>query len=573
MAQDKDRREDVPAPEEGRDVSPASIREDQAGDQEDANSSRPPEGWFDPPSASRLHAPDAPSIPHAFLTMERAAPGEVAVADRTKCRTRRDILVGALALARRFRKYPGDRLGFLMPSVPAVAVAWLAAQLAGKIPVFLNWTVGMANLRHCLHVARISHVLGVAELLRRMEGLPRNVTLVGIEDLSEEISGLERLYAALLAKLPPERLLARVPRTAAILFTSGSEALPKAVPLTHENLITNARDIIVALRLKADETVLAMLPPFHAFGLMVDIVLPLAAGLRGAYHPNPTDFRILVRLVRDFKLTLLAAPPTFLDSMLDRAKGTQDMASLRYSFIGAERCPEHLHALYAGTCPDSSLCEGYGVTECSPVIAVNRPGHAVQGTVGLPMDSLETAVVEEEDEVPLGRVGTGKTGMLLVRGPSVFEGYLADREDPFVEFEGKRWYRTGDLASRDADGRLTIRGRIKRFVKIGGETVSLPQVEGVLLSAFAEGEDAHGEGPLLAVDAMSTPRGPQLVCFTTMDVEPSTLNAELRNAGLSPLHTIRRVVRLESIPLLGSGKTDYRSLKRMLAQMVQESGN
>lgn len=239
----------------------------------------------------------------------------------------------------------------------------------------------------------------------------------------------------------------RVPETAAILFTSGSEALPKAVPLTHMNILANCRDIAAVLKITSHDSMLSMLPPFHSLGLTGNIALPLAFGLPAVYHANPTEGARLAALTRRWKPTITVAPPTFLDGMLRKAR-PGDLASLRLGFVGAEKCPDSVYAAFAEAAPGGVLCEGYGVTECSPVISVNRPESVLPGTIGQPLPSVRVAVVSAEWEPR--RVAPGETGMLLVSGPNVFGGYLgvdADKQ-PFVAFEGTEWYRTGGSGER-----------------------------------------------------------------------------------------------------------------------------
>ncbi len=542
-----------------------------AGLLEDEHQPEPaPQAWFKTAPARELAVPKgASNIAEAFFLQARQAPDQPLLADRASLRTRRELLMGALILARRFRFLPGERLGVMLPATPAAAAAWLAVLLAGKTPVFCNWTVGEANLRHCLAVSGITHILSAGPLLDRLEGqglplaaLP--VTWLRLDELAASLSIWEKLRGLLAARFP--RLLRNypVPEVAAVLFTSGSETRPKAVPLTHANLLTNARDIVRVLAISQEDSILAMLPPFHSFGLMVGLVLPLALGIRAAFHPNPTEPGPLAALIRDFKLTLAAAPPTFLEALLERARGTTDLAPLRYAFAGAEKCPDHVYRAFAAQCPQAALCEGYGITECSPVVSVNRPDAVLAGSIGHVLPSVTAVVVREEEGAILGRAQTDETGMLLLRGPSIFHGYLGDAPSPFVDFEGQSWYRSGDLVSMDATGRLVFRGRLKRFVKLGGEMISLPQIESALLEAFSGRPGAPEEGPALAVEASPDELGPEVVLFTPLPLTLAETNAALRQAGLSPLYAVKRIVGLEAIPLLGSGKTDYRALKERL---------
>ena len=526
-----------------------------------------PAGWFASAATHKLAIPEpAATIADAFLTQVRAAPAQPLLADRASLRSRRDILMGAVVLAARLQGLPGERLGIMLPATPAVVTVWLAALLAGKIPVLFNWTVGEANLRHCIRITGVSHIISATALQERLgrQGLglaSLPVQWVLLDKLAASLTLWEKFGGALKARLLRSLKNYAVPKTAAVLFTSGSESLPKAVPLSHANLLANARDIVEVLHLEPDDSVLAMLPPFHSFGLMVNMVLPLSLGIRAAFHPNPTEPGPLADMVRDYRLTLMAAPPTFLGAVLDRAAGTENLASLRCAFVGAEKCPDHVYRAFAAQCPQAALCEGYGVTECSPVVSINRPGNIACGTIGHALPSVTPALVREEDGSIRERVGAGQTGMLLVRGPSIFGGYLSDAPSPFVEFEGHIWYRTGDLVSMDATGRMTFQGRLKRFVKIGGEMISLPQIETVLLEIFGKREDAPEQGPALAVEATAEEHGSVITLFTPLPLTLPEVNAALRAAGLSSLYAVKRLVKVEAIPLLGSGKTDYRALK------------
>jgi len=529
-----------------------------------------PAAWFAPAPIKTLRVPEGvATVPDAFLAIMRRAPNMPLVADRNSLRSRRDILTAALVLAQRFKTLPGKRIGIMLPSVPMITSLWLAAQLAGKEAVFFNWTVGETNLRHCISIAGVRYIVSASALLSRLErgGLHLNalpVTWLRLENLAASLTRREKLKGFLSARWVRSFAKYPIAPVAAVLFTSGSEAMPKAVPLTHTNLLANTKDIIEVLKLEADEAILAMLPPFHSFGMVTDLTLPLILGLKAAYHPNPTETEPLVSLVRDYKLTLLAAPPTFLEAMLERAKGSTAFSSLRFAFVGAEICAEHIYKAFAEACPNAALCEGYGITECAPAVSLNRPDDVAIGSIGHAMPTLTTAIVKEEDGEILGRAGEGEVGMLLVRGPSIFGGYLGDAPNPFVSFEGHTWYRTGDLVSMDATGRMTFRGRLKRFIKIAGEMISLPQIESVLLEVFAKHPDAPLEGPVLAVEAGPEEAGAEIAVFTPLSLEVSQVNAVLREAGLSALYNVKRVIHMPTIPLLGSGKTDYRALKEQL---------
>lgn len=558
---------------------------------EDEDAAPAPAGWDAHDSrnpARRLDVPAAPHLPLAILRQARRAPASLMLADAGGALNWREFWLRSLALALLLRRRCAgqNRVGVMLPASSAAAMSWLAVLLAGKTPVMLNWTTGPANFRHCMRLAEVRTVVTARRLLERLDGqgfdgaaaTRADARWFCLEDAATAIPWRLRLAALLrsrLALLGWERaaLPARISRTAAVLFTSGSEAAPKGVPLSHANILANCRDIAEVLAISPHDRMLGMLPPFHSLGLTGNIVLPLCFGLPVVFHPNPTEAARLNRLCRRWRPTLTVAPPTFLDGMLRQA-APGDLVSLRLGFVGAEACPGRVYEAFAEQ-SGGTLCEGYGVTECAPVISVNRPESPLPGSIGLPLPSVEVALVSPEGSPR--RVAEGEAGMLLVRGPNVFDGYLAAAgqtpPDPFVEFEGRRWYRTGDLVRADAQGHLTFAGRLGRFVKIGGEMISLPQMEKVLLDYLARRAATAGApeaireegGPALAVESVERDGVPEIAVYSVAALTREEANAALRQAGLSALYAVRRVVRLETIPVLGTGKTDYRALKALAA--------
>jgi acyl-CoA synthetase (AMP-forming)/AMP-acid ligase II/1-acyl-sn-glycerol-3-phosphate acyltransferase/acyl carrier protein len=515
--------------------------------------------------------PPGRNIAEVFLAQARLGPGRVITADqRSGVRTYRDMVLSAMVLRPLLAALPGQNLGILLPAGVAADVAYVATLLAGKTPVMVNWTVGPRNLAHCLELVGVQRVLTARALVQRLESLGTDLShaagrLVMLEEIVAGVSRKAKLAAAVRSRLWWRGLDAaagaiRPEDAAVILFTSGSEALPKAVPLSHANILANLRDILALHVVRTDDRLLGFLPPFHSFGLTVTTVLPLCAGVAVAHHPDPTDAAVLARLIEAYRTTILAGTPTFL-AAIARAGMAEQLAPLRLAVTGAEKCPERTYELLQQVNGQMEILEGYGVTECSPIVSVTRPGMARHGTIGLPLASVETAIVDAATcSHPVGR---GEQGMLLVRGPSIFGGYLHyDGPSPFVEYGGQSWYRTGDLVSERNDGVLTFHGRLKRFVKLGGEMISLPAIEAVLEGCWPAGETE--KGPVLAVEVTPDQDHPEIVLFTTRELDRQTVNARLREAGLGGLHNIRRVVKLDAIPVLGSGKTDYRALKEML---------
>lgn len=525
----------------------------------------PPAKWFKAERDGRLKmAPNARNIAEAVLAAAAAAPGRAIVADTISgVKTWRDLITGVLALRPAVQAMPGERVGIMLPATVAACLSYLTVLFAGRTPVMFNWTVGRRNMLHGLDLTGTQRVITVKPLVAKLEQQGMDLTgikerFVYLEDMGAALGKAAKVRAALQAFTWWGALRGvKVPEVAAILFTSGSESLPKAVPLTHTNILTQMRDVLsmVESSLSGRDRLLAILPPFHSFGLSGNMVLPLVTGLPTVYHANPTEGPVLAQTLGAYRATVTLATPTFLNGML-RAATQAQAQSLRLAVTGAEECPPRLYDLVAQRCPGAVVVEGYGITECSPVVAINVPEDPRPNTIGRLLGSLGAVVVDVDSGEP---VGDGQTGVLLLHGPTVFPGYLGDAPDPFVVHAGRRWYRTGDLVTRASDGVFTFRGRLKRFVKMGGEMISLPAVESVLGKAYPAGDD----GPAVAVVATSGER-PELVLYTTADVDRERANRLLAEAGLSALHNIRRVEKIAAIPLLGSGKTDYRTLQATL---------
>jgi acyl-CoA synthetase (AMP-forming)/AMP-acid ligase II/1-acyl-sn-glycerol-3-phosphate acyltransferase/acyl carrier protein len=525
---------------------------------------KPPEpAWFK--SRLPIEVPEGETLTSLFL--EQAARGfkRLALADlQGGSKSYRDLLTAILALKPRIEALKEERVGIMLPASSAATVTYFALLFSGKVPVMFNWTAGARNLSHGLDLLGVKRVLTSSQLVSKLESMGTDLSSIRehfwmLEELGKSLSRTDKLIAFLRARFSWASLKrVKTPETAVILFTSGSETLPKAVPLTHRNLICNVRDLVSLFPLGPDDRMIGMLPPFHSFGLTGTMLLTLCSGLPVVYSPNPTDGGALARIVEAYGVTMLVGTPTFLSGIVRCASDAQ-LASLRMAMTGAEKCPETLFQTLKRRWPKLHVLEGYGITECSPVLSANPFEHSRQGTVGKALPSVEYVLLDVDTNKP---VDPGQPGMLLVRGPSIFGGYLHfDGASPFTEFKGKTWYRTGDLVSQESDGHWVFAGRLKRFVKLGGEMVSLPAVEEALLSHFGREDD---EEIPLAVEATPSETQPELVLFTIRSISREEANAVLRLKGLSPIHFIRQVRQVERIPLLGTGKTDYRALKALL---------
>jgi len=525
-----------------------------------------PDHWDDTRHSTTDH-PEvlAETIAEAFVRRALKNPSNPAAADPLSgCLSYRKLLIGATLLSKRIAKLDGQAVGVMLPASVAADSVLLAASIAGKLPVMLNWTTGPAGLRHATEKLEVKQVITSRRFMDRLGVEMDGVEMFYLEDVRDEISTLEKLKTLVATYVAPGSFLRNLPQpnvddSAVVLFTSGSESLPKAVPLSHKNLIANMRGGIDHMDFHRSDTLLGFLPPFHSFGLTATSLMPILAGIRVVHHADPTDARMLARIIAAYKPTLMFATPTFLQYIISNSE-PGEIESLRLVLVGAEKCPPALYERTMEILPELDLLEGYGITECSPVVSGNRPGNNKPGTIGLSINCVETIVVHPETHEPMPQ---GETGLLLIRGDSVFNGYYKhDKPQPFVEVAGHQWYNSGDLVSKDEDGFIEFRGRMKRFLKIGGEMVSLPALEAPLAEKFPADE----EGPKVAVEGIEQDGGRCIVLFTTEEITLREANGCLKEAGFHGIMRLDDVRQVEEIPVLGTGKTNYRELRTWLQE-------
>lgn len=397
-----------------------------------------------------------------------------------------------------------------------------------------------------------------------------------MEDLRAGIGKLEGLATLALGSLLPASALlglfnqSRDPEaTAAILFSSGSEGTPKGIELTHRNILGNLRQIADVLNAEASDIILANLPPFHAFGLTVTTFLPLIEGIPMVCHPDPTDALGTAKAIARHRATVLCSTSTFLRLYARNRKVHPLMLdSLRIVVAGAERLAPDVREAFLLKF-GKPIYEGYGATETTPVASVNVPdtletqtwktqAGSRPGTVGLPLPGTAFRVV---DPVSLESLPPGEDGLILIGGVQVMKGYLKDPErtaEAVVERDGMRWYKTGDKGHLDADGFLTIVDRYSRFAKLGGEMVSLGAVEEQVRAVLRQ-----PELELAAVNLPDEKKGERIVLLAAAEIDPEALRRALLEAGANPLSIPAEVRRVEAIPKLGSGKTDFGGVKRL----------
>jgi acyl-[acyl-carrier-protein]-phospholipid O-acyltransferase/long-chain-fatty-acid--[acyl-carrier-protein] ligase len=475
-----------------------------------------------------------------------------------------------------------EAVGILLPASMAAALVNIAAALSGRVSVNLNFTAGREALASAARQAHLTTVVTSREFLDKAGvELPDGVTPIWIEEVAGAIGGGSRLVALLLALLSPVRLLERacgarrrtaVDDIATIIFSSGSTGEPKGVLLSHFNIASNVEASAQVFRTDPSDRILGILPLFHSFGYM-SLWFALNRRMGIVFHPNPVDAASIGALVQRYRVTFLLATPTFLQVYLRRCTPAQ-FGSLRLVLTGAEKLNPRVAQAFEDQFGIRPL-EGYGTTECAPAVAVSVPDFRApgfyqpgsrRGFVGQPLPGVSIRIVDPDSRELLE---PGNPGMLLVKGPNVMKGYLG-REDLSAGVMQDGWYVTGDIAVMDEDGFLRITDRLSRFSKIGGEMVPHGRIEEALQEA------AGATIQVFAVTAVPDERkGERLAVLHTLDKAaiPPLLD-KLAASGLPNLFIPRRdgFVKVEALPVLGTGKLDLRAIKEVAAERLQPAG-
>lgn len=519
--------------------------------------------------------PQGDTIPEAFLHCADRMKGAIACADEVAgVMTYEAAKLRVVLIAEAVKQMPGNMVGIMLPSSVAAQLVILGVMLAGKIPVMINWTVGPRFLRSMRSSTGVERVITSWQFLDRLDGVdisPLHDALITLEALRTQFTLGQKLQAKKLALQGAEAILSAFKTTrnaddvAVILFTTGTESEPKGVPLSHRNILSNQRAAVPIVGFTPDDVLFSILPPFHSFGFSITGLVPLLTGGKAFYFPNPIEAARMAIVIERYRPTLICSAPSFLRPLF-RAGTPEQLGSLRLFISGAEAAPQELFDQVKGLNPEAVLIEGYGITECAPILTLNRPEDEPKG-VGRPLEGIELAIVELETHK---RLPAGEVGLVLARGPNIFNGYWGeDSPRPFVMLDGEEWYDTGDLGSLDASGALTLAGRLKRFVKIGGEMISLPALEAVLREvATARGWGNGVREPRLAVvEGTSNGGKPTLHLFANFFVELDEANEALREFGFSNLARLSTVHHLQQMPMMGTGKFDYRALQKKIEDL------
>lgn len=503
-------------------------------------------------------------LQHRFLDSARQSPNKVAFIDRTTGRdiTFKQARIAGLILARRFSKLERGRIGIMLPTSGGGALAVLGSVMAGLTPVMINYSTGAKkNCRYAQHQCDFHTIITTRGLLEKT-GCPQLPEMLFIEDILATLKPFEQALAFAKTQLPDvllKRLVGPVDleQPAVILFTSGSEKDPKVVQLTQRNILSNIDSFCTHMDIYGMDRLLAVLPYFHVFGLTINLWTPLCLGMTSITYANPLEFKTVAQIIRETKPELLVGTPVFLEGYV-RQSAAGDFSSIKLAVSGADKCPDSLRQLFREK-HGLEIHEGYGATETSPVISANPRDDNRPGSIGRVIPGTEVKILSYETGE---ECAPGETGKILVRGDGVMNGYLNDVEESSLKLKSG-WYDTGDLGYMDADGFLYHKGRLKRFVKIGGEMVSLVAVEECL------NEVTDMDCECCVVELPDAKRGSKIVAVTSKEVDSSKTNKRLADE-LPNIALPRKYVTVSSFPRMGSGKTDFRGLTDYVWKLEQK---
>lgn len=449
----------------------------------------------------------------------------------------------------------GENVGVLLPNSNGAVVTYFGLQAFGRVPAMLNFSVGEKAVLSACYTAQVKTILTsrrfieLGKLTQMDEALKAEYNMVYLEDLRAQIGIVSKLWGKLstpMASYAHKRLNIKPQDPATILFTSGSEGAPKGVVLSHENFMSNVVQLRCRVDFNAQDVVFNCLPMFHSFGLTGGTILPILSGVKTFLYPSPLHIRIVPEMIYSSNATIMFGTDTFLNGYA-RVAHPYDFYRMRYIFAGAEKVKEETRQKYMNQF-GVRILEGYGATEAAPVIAVNSPMHQKPDTVG----RFLSGIAYKLQDVP----GVEEGGRLFVKGPNVMLGYYKEDKPGVLQPPENGWHDTGDIVDIDQSGFVAIKGRAKRFAKIAGEMISLSAVENMANTIWPDYEHA-------AVSIPDPKKGEQLVLFTTYkDADRKGLQDHAKTHGISELGVPKNIKPIEKIPVLGTGKVDYKELEQ-----------
>lgn len=478
-------------------------------------------------------------------------------------------LTASILLSKHIRNFEGENIAILFPASAGGALAYIATIFAGKIPVGLNFLASKEDQDHALKICDVKTIF-TSRIFIKKAGIPEDSRMVFIEDVKDRTSKIQKIVTYLSCKLRSKRSLIQKfkkydasDKIAIILFTSGSESTPKGVSLTHHNIYASIQNFGTAFNPTGEDVILGTLPFFHVFGFTVCLWFPLTMGIGVVFHPNPTEYERIGRVIKDYRVTMLLGTSTLYRGFMKRWSQEQ-IKSVRLAFAGAEKLHEHIRKKFHEKF-GIHIFEGYGLTESSSCVSVNHPCDFSHGSVGKIFPNITCKIVNPEtyEEVP-----PGKEGLILIQGPNIMKEYYRSPDLTKQAFYNN-FYVTGDIGKIE-NGFLFITDRLKRFAKIGGEMVPLTLVENKLSSIL----DKHTEQEkrnCAVVNIPHTHKGEQIIAFVVHNNPDKFLfNAELDELCVTKLSQPDHYIPIDIIPILPSGKVDYKRLKHIALEQLAE---
>lgn len=478
----------------------------------------------------------------------------------------RQLLTRAFIVGNKIRAQTerGEYVGVLLPNAIGTVLVFLGLQIHDRVPAMLNFSSGAKGMLNACDVAKIKTIytsrrfVSMGRLEQAVATLAQQVNVVYLEDLIPEITLFDKIRGALNARFARASYLkksgnAKPDDPAVVLFTSGSEGVPKGVVLSHANILANGIQLSTRIDFSSTDIIFSALPMFHSFGLTAGTLLPLLSGMRAFFYPSPLHYRIVPEMVYEVNATVVFGTNTFLKGYA-RFAHPYDFYSVRYVFAGAEKLQDDTRRIWSERF-GIRIFEGYGATETSPVLAANTPMEHKAGSVGRLLPGTEYKLV------PVAGVEAG--GRLLVKGPNIMLGYLLHDQPGVIQTLADDWYDTGDIVSMDEDGYLMINGRAKRFAKVGGEMISLSAVEEMVTQVWPN----HDHAVVTIPDAS---KGEQMVLVTAhAEAQRSELLDYARNEGIAEITIPKKILCVKAVPLLGTGKTDYPAVQELVKEYYQ----
>lgn len=505
---------------------------------------------------------------HQFIETAKKHGDKLAFKDFT---TNKDIpysraLIATLLLSRVFKKLDKGFIGVMIPTSAGCILTHIGILMSGRTPVMINYSTGAEqNIKYAQNKCDFKTVITSKALLEKIE-CPFVEGMIYIEDIMASLSTLLKVRGALISKMPTAMIKKMVHSgkeddTLVILFTSGSEKDPKAVQLSHKNIYANLVSIVERYQFSDNDIMLSSLPLFHVFGMTANLWLPLYCGMTSLTYANPLDFRTICDIIRDNKPTAMVGTPSFFWGYMHKST-PGDFDSIRIALCGADKCPDSLREGFLEK-QNLTLLEAYGATETSPGIAGNSPDQNKPGSVGKPFPGVEVRIENYET----GELcETGEDGRILVKGDNVMVGYFDDFEQTSLHIR-RGWYDTGDMGNIDDDGYLWHVGRLKRFIKIGGEMISLVRIEDVLEQFLPE------DCQCCVVEVPDAMKGAKVVVVTTIEVDKKKILSKMSD-HLPKIALPREFIVIEELPKMGSGKIDFRTITELARiQVAGEAKN